>query len=151
MRIAIGFLRTKIQKYDSTVLDIPNAQLGGQRVVNIPRTEISRVVTTLGFEYNDVQKIPEALALVKEEIAASCTKLIVGNKPFRAMISGFERNHVEATVSCSFEVTPMGEEFCQQREQMYLAIDCGVSKSETRYARPIYQLQLNGSSQTEEK
>ena len=149
--IALGFLRTKIQKYDSTVLDIPNAQLGGQRVINISRTKISRVVTTLRFEYKDVQKIPEALALVKEEIAASCPKLIVEKKPFRAVISGFERDHVEATVSCSFEVTPMGEEFCQQREQMYLAIDRGVSKSEIRFARPIYQLQLQGSSQTEDK
>ena len=97
------------------------------------RTKISRVVTALQFEYKDVQKIPDALALVKEEIgAASCPKLIVRKKTFRAMISGFERNQVEATVSCSFKVTPMGEEFCQQREQMYLAIDRGVSKSEIR-------------------
>ena len=115
------------------MLDIPNAQVGGQRVVNMSRTNISHVVTALQFEYKDVQKIPDALALVKEEIgAASCPKLIVRKKTFRAMISGFERNQVEATVSCSFKVTPMGEEFCQQREQMYLAIDRGVSKSEIR-------------------
>ena len=137
-----GFLRTKIQKYDSAVVDIPNTQLGNQRVINISRCNICRVLTLLRFEYNDVQKIPHTLELIKNEIVESCPKLIKnGKKPFRAMISSFERDYVEATVNCSFEISPTGEEYWTNREKMFLEMDRGIRKSEIRYARPIYQLQ----------
>eukprot|EP00584_Thalassiosira_punctigera_P020593 CAMPEP_0172564002 /NCGR_PEP_ID=MMETSP1067-20121228/102653_1 /TAXON_ID=265564 ORGANISM="Thalassiosira punctigera, Strain Tpunct2005C2" /NCGR_SAMPLE_ID=MMETSP1067 /ASSEMBLY_ACC=CAM_ASM_000444 /LENGTH=362 /DNA_ID=CAMNT_0013354569 /DNA_START=266 /DNA_END=1354 /DNA_ORIENTATION=+ len=136
----MGFLRTKIRKYDSSVVDIPNAQLGGQRIINISRTHVCRILTELRFEYEDVPKIPDALEAVKEEIIAACPRLIREGKPFRAMISGFERGYVEATVNCSFELQPSGEEFWANREQMFLAIDRGVRKSGIRYAKPVYYL-----------
>ena len=84
----------------SFLLDIPNTQLGGQRTINISRTKSCRVLTTLCFEYRDIQKIPKALDAAKEEIVKTCPKLIQKEKPFRAMISSFERNHVEATINC---------------------------------------------------
>lgn len=124
------------------MVDIPNTQLGSQRVINISRCNKCRVLTLLRFEYSDIQKIPKTLELIKQEIAESCPKLIKnGKKPFRAMLSSFERDYVEATINCSFEISPTGEEFWANREQMFLAIDRGVGKSEIQYARPIYHLQ----------
>ena len=95
-----GFLRTKIRKYDSAVVDIPNSQLGGQRLINVTRSNTCRVLTTLRFEYGDIQKIPKTLEAVKEEITKACPKLIRKGKAFRAMISSFERDYVEATINC---------------------------------------------------
>ena len=139
----MGFLRTKVRKYDSTVIDIPNTQLGGQRAINISRSRTCRVLTKLRFEYEDVQTIPKALENVKEEISKACPKLIANGKPFRAMISSFEQHYVEATVNCSLELPPTGEDFWANREQMFLAIDRGVRRSGIRYAKPIYARELN--------
>lgn len=113
-----GLLHTRVQKYDNSVIVVPNSQLGGQRVINISRSHTCRVLTTLRFEYDDVQRIPAALELAKQEIEAPCPKLIKKGKPFRAMISSFERDYVEATVNCSFELPPTGETFWANREQM---------------------------------
>jgi len=131
-----GFLRTKIRKYDSTLIDIPNSQLGGQRLVNVSRSHTCRIVTYLRFSYADIPQIPETLTAVKEEITKACPKLILKGKPFRAMISSFERGYVEATVNCSFDLPPTGEDFWANREQMLLAIDRGVRKSGIQYAKP---------------
>ncbi|KAL7544108.1 hypothetical protein ACHAXR_013586 [Thalassiosira sp. AJA248-18] len=139
--VKMGFLRTKIRKYDASVIDIPNTQLGGQRIINISRTKTCRILTTVRFKYKDIQKIPKALEAAKEEISNACPNLIKKGKPFRAMISSFERDFVEATINCNFQTPPTGEEFWATREKMFLAIDRGINKSEIQYADPIYHLQ----------
>jgi len=136
----MGFLRTKIQKFDSTVVDIPNTQLGDQRITNISRVKTCRVLTTLRFEYADIQKLPHALGAVKEEIAEACPTLIKEGKPFQAMISSFEFDHVEVIVTTYYNLPPTGEEFWKNRQEMFLAIDRGVMKSKLQYAKPIYRV-----------
>lgn len=140
--VKMGFLRTRIRKYDSTVIDVPNSQLGGQRAINISRSKTCRILTTLRFEFKHVQCIPKTLEAIKEEIAKACPKLINdGTKPFRAMISSFEKDHVEACINCYFDLPPTGEDFWANREQMFLAIDRGVKKTEVEYYTPIYRIQ----------
>lgn len=166
----MGFLRTKVRKYDESEVNIPNSQLGGQRVCNISRTNRCRVVTKLRFHYDgkcrrlfvtnlhhpeedffneqttdpldktiiDIQKLPEALAFIKEEIVQSCPTIITKGKPFRAKISSFERDHVQATVDCRFELPPVGDTFWENREEMFLAIDRAVRKAGLNYARPVF-------------
>ncbi|KAL7467592.1 hypothetical protein ACHAXS_007834 [Conticribra weissflogii] len=139
----LGFLRTKVRKYDESEVNIPNSQLGGQRVCNISRTNRCRVVTKLRFHYDDIQKLPEALASIKEEIVQSCPKIITKGKPFRAKISSFERDHVQATVDCRFELPPVGDAFWDNREEMFLAIDRAVRKAGLNFATPIFPSEVN--------
>ncbi|KAL7552405.1 hypothetical protein ACHAWF_015650 [Thalassiosira exigua] len=136
--VKMGFLRAKVRKYDGSVVDIPNCQLGGQRVTNVTRTKTCQVLTTLRFEYDDVQRLPKALEAVKDEIATSCPTLITEGKPFRARISSFEERGVVVIVNCNFKLPPTGDEFWRNREEMLLAIDRGVTKSGLRYAKPIF-------------
>lgn len=112
-------------------------------MINISRSNTCRVITTLRFEYEDIQKLPQTLEAVKEEISMECPKLITKGKPFRAMISSFEREYVEVTVNCSFELPPSGEAFWANREQMFYAIDRGVRKSGISYAHPIHHLPMS--------
>jgi hypothetical protein len=85
--------------------------------------------TQLNNYTTDIQKLPEALPIIKEEIANSCPKLITKGKPFRAKITSFERDHVQVSVDCRFDMRPVGDAFWQEREEMYLAIDRGVRRS----------------------
>ena len=100
----------------------------------------SKIVTKLRFKYEDIQHIPEALEKVKEEIKKSCPKLITKDKPFRANMTSFERDHVEATVDCRFELPPFGDEFWETRQDMFMAIDRAVRSCCLQYAKPGYFL-----------
>ncbi len=133
----MGFLRTKVRKYDGSILDIPNTQLGGQRLVNVSKTKTCQVITKIHFEYDVIQKIPAALEICKEEIKSACPKLITEGKPFRAKISALETHHVEVTFNTHFRLPPTGEEFWANRQELFLAIDRGVKKAGLDYAHPI--------------
>jgi small-conductance mechanosensitive channel len=133
----MGFLRTKVRKYDGSILDIPNTQLGGQRLVNVSKTKTCQVLTKIHFEYDVIQKIPGALEICKEEIKSACPKLITEGKPFRAKISALEIHHVEVTFNTHFRLPPTGEEFWANRQELFLAIDRGVKKAGLDYAHPI--------------
>jgi hypothetical protein len=104
------------------------------------RVNRSRVLATLRFKYEDIQQLPDTLAKIKEEIVKSCPKLITKGKPFRANMTSFERDHVEVTVDCRFEMPPFGDEFWDNRQEMLLAIDRGVRSCGLQYAKPGYFL-----------
>ena len=133
----MGFLRTKIRKYDGATLDVPNSQLGGQRLINVSKTKTCQVLTKLRFKYDDIQSIPAAMEICKEEIKQSCPELILEGKPFRAMISSFETHYVEVTFNTNFTLPPTGEKFWANRQVLFLAIDRGVKKAGLRYYQPI--------------
>jgi small-conductance mechanosensitive channel len=137
--VKLGFLRTKIRKYDGQILDVPNIQLGGQRLINVTKTKTCQVLTKIHFSYDDIQKIPGALDICKDEIKKACPTLILTGKPFRAMISSFETHFVEVTFNINFSLPPTGEEFWANRQEMLLAIDRGVKKAGLSYARPFDQ------------
>lgn len=100
----------------------------------------SRILTTLRFKYEDIQQLPDVLSQIKKEIVTSCPKLISEGKPFRANISSFERDHVEATIDCRFGLPPFGDEFWNARQDMFLAIDRAVCSRGLLYAKPGYFL-----------
>jgi small-conductance mechanosensitive channel len=123
-----------------SVIDIENSKLSGQQVINMSRVGNSRIATTLRFKYQDIQQLPDALEKIKAEIEKSCPTLITKGKPFRAKITSFERDHVEATVDCRFELPPFGDEFWGTRQDMFLAIDRAVTSCGLEYAKPGYFL-----------
>ena len=136
--VKMGFLRTKIRQYDGAILDIPNTQLGGQRLVNISKTNTCQVITKVRFCHDDIQKLPDALEFVKHEIKVACPKLILEGRPFRAKISSLEHFFVEVTINCCFTMRPTGDEFWANRQEMFLAIDRGVKKAGLKYAKPFH-------------
>lgn len=105
------------------------------------------MLTKLRFSYDDIQKIPDALEICKDEIKAACPKLITDDsKPFRAMISSFETLFVEVTFNTNFTLPPTGEKFWANRQELFLAIDRGVKKAGLSYAHPFdYKKALSGS------
>lgn len=86
-------------------------------------------MTKIHFSHDDIQKIPGALDICKDEIKKACPTLIIAGKPFRAMISSFETHFVEVTFNINFSLPPTGEEFWANRQEMLLAIDRGVKKA----------------------
>jgi len=105
------------------------------------------VLTKIRFSYDDIQKIPDAMEICKDEIKKACPKLILEGKPFRAMISSFETHFVEVTFNTNFSISPTGEAFWANRQELFLAIDRGVKKAGLSYFHP-YDLDRAISAQT---
>eukprot|EP00977_Amphora_coffeiformis_P012021 scaffold2962_cov169-Amphora_coffeaeformis.AAC.8 len=102
----IGLVETQIQQYDNIMVQIPNSSLYKQRVSNLSRVKKSQFEQVLRFKYSDLPEVPAALADIKEEIRASCPKLITEGKPFRAVLTKYETDHVATVVLCHFDIPP---------------------------------------------
>ena len=133
----IGLVDTEIIGGDNIVVWIPNSSIPGQRVSNISRTKRSRVKQLLRFKYSDLQKLSGVLAAIKAEIQRNCPKLIIdGSKPFRAVLTAYEPDHVRVEVDCHFEINPGSGEYVETRQQVLLSIANAVKENEIEFALP---------------
>ena len=94
---------------DDIVVRIPNAQLVNQRFSNLSRLFKCQVKQKIRFSYDDIQKVPEIVQVIKYEIKASCPKLIVdGSRPFRVHWREFQDDHLEVVIDSHFNLPPTG-------------------------------------------
>ena len=133
----IGLVETEICGYDNIAIKIPNSQLFSQRVSNISRIKRSQVKQLVRLKYSDIKKLRTILEDIKGMIRDSCPKLITdGSKPFRAVLTGYEPDHIQAEVNCHFEIPPGSAEFVENREQVLLAIARAMEKNNADFALP---------------
>lgn len=93
----------------------------------------------LNFHYEDIQKIPKLTQAIKEEIQASCPKLITdGSASFYVNWSDFEDDHLEVLVVANFNIKPFGGEYMENRQAVLVAIARAVEKSGIEFAPPNY-------------
>ena len=121
------------------MVTIPNAQVSNQRVQNLARTGTCQVKQVLWFRYEDIEKIPGVIKAIKEEIRASCPKLITdGSRPFRVHWSDFKEDHLEVLVNANFNIKPYGDEYMDNRQAVLLAIARAVQKNVLEFALPNF-------------
>jgi small-conductance mechanosensitive channel len=141
----VGLVETEIVGYDNINVRIPNAHLS-QRISNLSRIKRSQVKQTLRFKYSDLDKLPNVLNNIKKEIQASCPKLIAIGKPFQAVLTQYEPDHVQALVNCHFEIPPGSTEFVDNRQQVLLSIAKAVKEGGIEFALPSIYYKTNDSS-----
>jgi hypothetical protein len=74
---------------------------------------------------------------MKREIRTSCPKLISdGSKPFQAVLSSYESDHIAAYVNCHFDIPPATEDFVENRQQVLLAIARTMKRHDVDFALP---------------
>ena len=140
----IGLVETEIVGYDNIATRIPNSQLATERISNVSRIKQSRVYQTLRFQYSDLDKLPIVLNDIKEEIKASCPKVILdGSKPFQAVLSQYETDHVQAYVNCHFNISPGTDEYVNIRQLALLTIARALKKYDIQIALPSIVYQTN--------
>ncbi|CAB9502812.1 MscS family protein [Seminavis robusta] len=133
----IGLVETEIAGYDNIVIKLPNSQIINQRVSNISRTKQSQVKQILRFDYTDIEKVPQLLQDIKEEIQASCPKLITdGSKPFAAVMSNYQDDHIQCVVNVHFQIQPSSQEYSDNKEEVLRAIARAVANNDMKFAIP---------------
>ena len=130
----VGLVETEIMGYDSTVTMIPNAELTTQRVCNLSRIQKSAVRQSVTLKCNNkdtVDQLPMILEDIKHEIRSSCPKVLIvdGSKPFRAVLTQYEDDHVKALVECHFSVSPVSSDYVTLRQEVILAIARAIHKN----------------------
>jgi small-conductance mechanosensitive channel len=94
---------------DEHVVKIPNTQLANQRVSNLSRMTKCQVTQELRFHYSDLDKVPQIISKIKEEIEAMCPKLITdGSRPFRCSLTEFAEDHFKLVVDTRHNLPPLG-------------------------------------------
>jgi len=138
----IGLVETEIVGWDNVPVRIPNSQLTSQRVSNLSLIKRSRVFQSLRFKYSDLDKLPRVLDDIKDQIRQSCPELIVdGSKPFQAILTAYEADHISAVVNCHFEIPLASGKFAENRQQVLLAIARALEKNSVSFALPSIEYQ----------
>lgn len=119
-------------------MSIPNSQVVGQRIQNLSRADNCQVQLTLWFSYDDIDKMEAIVKAIKDEIRASCPKLITdGSRPFRVHFSDFKDDHLEVEVNVNFNFSPSnGDEYLDNRQVVLQAIARAVKKNGVEFALP---------------
>ena len=124
---------------DGIVTRIPNGQIVHQRVQNLSRTKTCQVKQTLWFKYEDIDKVPAVMEAIKEEIKQSCPELIKdGSRPFRAVWTTFQNDHLEAVVNVHFNLKPIGDAYHNNRQVVLQAVARAAKKNGVEFAIPNY-------------
>lgn len=117
------------------MVTVPNADLAGEHVSNLSRIQRSQVKQMLRFEYKDVDKLPEVLEKIKEEIKVACPQLISdGSRPFRVHFTSYGPDHCEVRVNAHFDIKPVGDDYWNNRQAVLLAIQKAVKKHDMEFA-----------------
>lgn len=95
----------------------------------------SRVKQTLHFEYDDLDKLPDLMEAIKEEIAVSCPFAISdGSKPLRAYFHNYSDQCLDVIVDVRMCVTPSTSAYHQYRQEVLMAIGRAVKLKQMSFA-----------------
>ena len=134
----MGWLNTEIRGFDEVITRIPNTQLSDIRVSNRSRMKFSQVKQRLRFKYEDLDLIPELCNDIRDEIAASCPKVVTdGSRTFRVAWTDYSDDHVEVVVDCRLRNKPTGAKYYEARQGILEAIAQAAKKKGVEFAPPI--------------
>ena len=133
--IRMGWMDTVFRSGDETMQSVPNALLSEQKISNLSRIRQSQVKQTLRFHLSDTEKIPMLVDTIREEIKASCPRLITdGTRPFRVFWTAFCEDHLEVEVITHHMIAPIGDAYFKNRQEVLMAIARSVKKCDMEFA-----------------
>jgi small-conductance mechanosensitive channel len=135
--ISLGWLYSEVRNYDESIIQIPNDQLIKHNLTNVSRLTKSQVEQKIRIAYKDLKKIPKLIEDIKNVIHFSCPTLIKdGSRPFRVVWTGYEDDHLTVLVTTHFNLSPLGEEYWNNRQKVLDAIALASEKNHVVLALP---------------
>ena len=115
--VEIGWMETSIRTQDEVVTRLSNAIFGQEQLTNLSRETNCRVVEKLAFSYDDLEKIPMLVDVIRAKLIGYCPALVAdGSRPFVVTWSGFRQDHLEVLVEAHFlGIPPMGEAYHENK------------------------------------
>jgi small-conductance mechanosensitive channel len=134
--IKMGWMETRLRATDNSIIKIPNSQLANQKISNLSNVKESLVKQTLRFHYEDIDKLPDLIHTIREEIKYACPRLITdGVRPFRVYFTGYREDHLEVEVTTHHRLAPSGDAVHMNRQNVLFAINKAVQRCGMQFAR----------------
>lgn len=89
------------------------------------------------FQYKDLDQVPKVLQDIKEELKTSCPKIVTEGAVYRAVITSYEPDHVQATVNVHFDIPAETEAASRNRQEALLTMARVMDKHGVAFALPI--------------
>mmetsp|Transcript_2511 Transcript_2511/g.3668 ORF Transcript_2511/g.3668 Transcript_2511/m.3668 type:complete len:182 (-) Transcript_2511:110-655(-) len=122
---------------DSISVQVSNNDLLRERYANLSRTPRSRVKLSLRFQHNEIDRITEICEEIKDEITASCPKIVKdGSRPLRVHWADVEDDHISVVVNTSYEIRPSSGAYWTNREVVLLAVARAMKRLDVKFALP---------------
>lgn len=135
----VGLVETILIGGDDVATRIPNSEISKQRIANLSRVSKSQFKQVVRFQYSDLRRIPSVLDTILQEIEAHVDPdalITDGSKPFRAVLTQYEPDHVQAEITCNFHLKPGSAGFVEARQQVLLSIARAVDHHQIEFAIP---------------
>mmetsp|Transcript_25482 Transcript_25482/g.39471 ORF Transcript_25482/g.39471 Transcript_25482/m.39471 type:complete len:149 (+) Transcript_25482:1-447(+) len=130
-------METTIRYSDNIAVQISNNDLLQERYANLSRTPRSRLKFDLRFQHEDIGRITDICESIKDEIDASCPKLVRdGSNPFRVSWTDVGDDHISVVINTSYEIMPSTGEYWENREVVLLAVARAMQKMNVKFALP---------------
>ena len=113
---------------------IPNTQLHANCISNLSHIQRSQVLQKLQFTYDTLESMPLIVSTIKEEIQASCPKLITnGSSPWRVYFNSYESSHLQVIVDARFRIQPHSDEYYKAKENVLNAIGRAAKRCNAKF------------------
>jgi small-conductance mechanosensitive channel len=140
--VSIGLIETELLGSDHVPMRVPNSQIVGKRISMFSKVTKSQVKQTLRFKYQDLDKLPTILQDIQQKIKSVCDDKLTSAS---ARLTTYEADHIQVSVSCSFDIKPGTSEYAETREKVLFAIADAVKKNDVEFALPAIQYETSGS------
>lgn len=91
----------------------------------------------LRFQHSDIDRITEICEEIKEEIKASCPKIVKdGSRPLRVSWADVGDDHISVVINTSYEIRPSSAAYWANREVVLLAVARAMKRLGVKFALP---------------
>jgi len=118
------------------IVRIPNSYLANQRISYVSRAKRSQVFEKLRFQYKDLDRIPDILEEIKNELKRACDPI---PKPYDIFMNDFKEDHVEVVLDLHFNVKASGNAYFENSEKVFDAVWRVLQRNDVELAVPVYQ------------
>jgi small-conductance mechanosensitive channel len=125
-----------IRGSDNSFVRIPHTQMAKQRIVNLSRQPSSQVSQKLTLPNRGPEQIKRLIEDIKNEIRASCPKLIEDENSERRFLvhwTDLEKDNAIITIEAHFRIPRLSKVYWENRQEVLVAISTAVE----RYNKPV--------------
>jgi len=125
-----------IRGSDNSFVRIPHTQMAKQRIVNLSRQPSSQVSQKLTLPNRGPEQIKRLIEDIKNEIRASCPKLIEDENSERRFLvhwTDLEKDNAIITIEAHFRIPRLSRVYWENRQEVLVAI----SRAVARYNKPV--------------
>eukprot|EP00529_Nitzschia_sp_RCC80_P033549 CAMPEP_0113498976 /NCGR_PEP_ID=MMETSP0014_2-20120614/31489_1 /TAXON_ID=2857 /ORGANISM="Nitzschia sp." /LENGTH=208 /DNA_ID=CAMNT_0000393095 /DNA_START=109 /DNA_END=735 /DNA_ORIENTATION=- /assembly_acc=CAM_ASM_000159 len=139
----LGVFHTHIRTSDEKIVRVPNAFIASsKRLANVSRQTFSSVQLTLELSYQDMEKVPNLVKDMKEQIEHGVMILtgdehtIVkdGTRPYRVHWRDVTYRGIQIVVDIHLRMPPNKDLYFDTRQAILIAISKSCSKHDITYA-----------------